>query len=58
MVKIPKNPKIYHITHIDNLDNILRNEVLWSDAKRLELGLECEIVGMSEIKGGGLKSMR
>lgn len=50
MVKIPKNPKIYHITHIDNLDNILRDEVLWSDAKRLELGLECEIVGMSEIK--------
>jgi len=50
MVKIPKNPKIYHITHIDNLDNILSNEMLWSDAKRLELGLECEIVGMSEIK--------
>jgi len=50
MVKIPKNPKIYHITHIDNLENILRDEVLWSDAKRLELGLECEIVGMSEIK--------
>lgn len=23
---------------------------LWSDAKRIELGLDCEIVGMSEIK--------
>ena len=50
MVKIPKTPKIYHITHIDNLDKILCDEVLWSDAKRLELDLECEIVGMSEIK--------
>ena len=50
MSQIPQNPKIYHITHIDNLDNILRDDVLWSDAKRLEHGLECEIVGMSEIK--------
>ena len=50
MAKIPKNPKIYHITHIDNLDNILRDNVLWSDAKRLEHGLESEIVGMTEIK--------
>ena len=57
MAKIPKNPKIYHITLIDNLDNILHNEVLWSDAKRLELGLECEIVGMSEIKRRRLKEL-
>jgi len=57
MVKIPKNPKIYHITHIDNLDNILRDEVLWSDAKRLELGLECEIVGLSEIKRRRLEEL-
>ena len=57
MVKIPKNPKIYHITHIDNLDNILRDEVLWSDAKRLELGLECEIVGISEIKRRRLEEL-
>jgi hypothetical protein len=50
MAKIPKNPKIYHITPIGNLNNILSYDVLWSDAKRLELDLECEIVGMSEIK--------
>ncbi|MBN1804873.1 MAG: DUF4433 domain-containing protein [Sedimentisphaerales bacterium] len=49
-MKIYRKPKIYHITHIDNLDNILRDEVLWSDAKRLEFDMECEIVGMSEIK--------
>src|SRR4030042_2160820 len=57
MVKIPTNPKIYHITHIGNLDTILRDKVLWSDAKRLELGLECEIVGMSEIKRRRLEEL-
>ena len=55
MVKMPKKPKIYHITPVCNLDNILLDEVLWSDAKRLELGLECQIVGMSKIKKARLE---
>ncbi len=42
--------KIYHITHINNLDNILSDQVIWSDAKRIEMGMDCEIVGMSKIK--------
>lgn len=42
--------KIYHITHIDNLPGIIRDGVLWSDAKRLENRLDCEIVGMQDIK--------
>ncbi len=50
MTTVPANPKIYHITHIDNFDNILRDKVLWSDAKRIERGMPCEIIGMSEIK--------
>lgn len=50
MAKTPRNPKIYHITHIGNLGAILENDALWSDAKRIELGLDCEVVGMSEIK--------
>ena len=54
---MPKNPKIYHITHISNLDTILGDKVLWSDAKRLELGLDCEIVGMSEIKRRRLEEL-
>ncbi len=57
MVKMPKNPKIYHITHVDNLDTILRDGVLWSDAKRLERGLDCEIVGMPEIKRRRLEEL-
>jgi len=50
MVEIPENPKIYHITHISNLDSIVKDKVLWSDKKRIDLGRECEIVGMTEIK--------
>jgi len=57
MVMIPKKPKIYHITHIRNLDNILSDKMLWSDSKRLQLGLDCEIVGMSEIKSRRLEEL-
>jgi len=57
MTVVPENPKIYHITHIKNLEGILRDKVVWSDAKRLELGLGCEIVGMSEIKRRRLEEL-
>jgi len=57
MVKMQKKPKIYHITHIQNLNNILNDKMLWSDSKRLEFGLDCEIVGMSEIKRRRLEEL-
>lgn len=50
MVRVPANPKIYHITHLRNLPQIVEAGVLWSDARRIELGLDCEVVGMSNIK--------
>jgi hypothetical protein len=50
MAQVPPSPKIYHITHIQNLQGVLDAGVLWSDAKRIELGLDAEIVGMSKIK--------
>lgn len=50
MPRVLDHPKIYHITHVDNLPEILRAGVLWSDAKRVELGLSCSVVGMSSIK--------
>lgn len=50
MPPVPENPKIFHITHVQNLSEIVRAGVLWSDAKRLELGFNCEVVGMSIIK--------
>ena len=43
-------PKTYHITHLENLAQIAQRGCLFSDSKRIELGLDCEIVGMSSIK--------
>jgi hypothetical protein len=47
---IPARPKIYHITHLRNIEQLASSGYLWSDAKRLELGLDCRVVGMAEIK--------
>lgn len=50
MEPMPNRRKIYHISHIDNVTRIIRDGVLWSDAERIRRGLECEVVGMTEIK--------
>ncbi len=50
MAKRPAHPKIYHITHLRNLPQIVEAGKLWSDAKRLERRLDCDVVGMSHIK--------
>lgn len=42
--------KISHITHFDNLDSILSQGCLWSDAKRIELGLINQNIGYRHIK--------
>jgi hypothetical protein len=52
----PTNPKIYHITHLENLPQIA-DSVLWSDAERIHRGLNCTIVGMSEIKRRRLEEL-
>jgi hypothetical protein len=54
---VPHNPKLYHITHVENLAGIVRAGVLWSDAKRIELGLDSTLVGMSNIKSRRLKEL-
>lgn len=48
--RVPDRPKIYHLTHVDNLPGIVEAGVLWSDAKRVDLALDCQVVGMSSIK--------
>lgn len=50
MTRMPANQKVYHITHVRNLPQIVQAGVIWSDAKRIELGLDCEVVGMRKIK--------
>src|ERR1017187_2833179 len=52
----PLNPKIYHITHLENLPQIV-DTVLWSDAERIRRGLNCRIIGMSEIKRRRLEEL-
>ncbi|USD65820.1 DUF4433 domain-containing protein [Vibrio sp. SCSIO 43136] len=42
--------KVSHITHIDNLSSILDHSCLWSDSKRIELGLLNQNIGYSHIK--------
>lgn len=50
MVRMRANQKIYHITHVRNVPQIVQARVIRSDAKRIELGLDCRVVGMSKIK--------
>lgn len=57
MAKVPANPKIYHITHLRNLPQIISAGKLWSDAKRIELGFNCDVVGLSHIKQRRLKEI-
>lgn len=46
----PTHVKIYHITHVENLANIVAASCLYSDAQRIEQGLQCSLVGMTNIK--------
>jgi len=43
-------PPVYHITHVDNLASIVSETRLWSDAKRIEMGLANTNIGYSHIK--------
>jgi hypothetical protein len=52
----PQKPKIYHITHLENLSQMV-DGFLWSDAERLRQGLNCQLVGMSEIKRRRLEEL-
>jgi hypothetical protein len=46
----PANIKIYHITPVDNLRQIVAAGRVYSDARRIELNLNCNLVGMTKIK--------
>lgn len=48
--------KIYHITHVSNLAQMV-DGLLWSDAERIRQGLNCHVVGMSEIKRRRLEEL-
>jgi hypothetical protein len=58
MSAVPLNPKIFHITHVDNLAQVIRKGGLWSDAKRIEMNLDCMVVGMPHIKQRRLERLQ
>jgi hypothetical protein len=58
MATVPAQPKIYHITHLSNLAQIAAEGRLWSDAKRVEMSLDCALVGMSDIKTRRLEELQ
>lgn len=58
MSKPPTDPKIYHITLASNLPHIIENGCLWSDAKRIELELDTNLIGMSRIKKRRLEDIK
>ena len=57
MPHCPTDQKIWHITHCKNLPSILQCDALWSDAKRLEMDLDCSLVGINKIKERRLKQI-
>lgn len=50
MPSIQHHPKIFHITHVDNLPGIVRDGAIWSDAKLLDSGIDCHLIGIAGIK--------
>lgn len=50
MNRVRAHPKIYHITHAGNPPQVIQQGMTWSDARRIEPGLNCELDGMSAIK--------
>jgi hypothetical protein len=57
MMTVPTRPKIYHITHINNLEFITSAGLIWSDARRIKNGVDCQVIGMSEIKQRRLEEL-
>jgi hypothetical protein len=48
--RVPRHPKIYHITHIDRLPSIVASGCLWCDAENVRRGLAGTMIGMVEVR--------
>lgn len=56
-MKVPTDPKIYHIVHIDRLPSIVAEGWLWSDSERQGKEDEGTAIGMQAIKRRRLKEL-
>ncbi len=57
-MKVPANPKIYHIVHLDRLTSIISEGRLWCDAEVIQRTDIGTTIGMSSIKGRRLTELR
>lgn len=57
-MKLPAQPKIYHIVHVDRLPSIIGSGCLWCDAETLKRNLIGTPIGMSAIKQRRLYELR
>ncbi len=57
MMTVPTRPKVYHITHINNIEFITSAGLIWSDERRIKNGVDCQVIGMSEIKQRRLEEL-
>ena len=49
-MRIPSNPKLYHIVHYDRLQSIVEDGILWCDAETSRRGSAGTAIGMQKIK--------
>lgn len=56
-MKVPTQPKIYHIVHVDRLSSIVEDGVLWCDAQSAKRVMAGTTIGMSHIKQNRLKKL-
>lgn len=57
-MRVPINPKIYHIVHVDRLPSIISNGCLFCDAAMINRNGTGTIIGMSGIKGRRLRELK
>ena len=49
-MKVPAQPKIYHIVHVDRLESIIADDCLWCDAECFRRAPPGTTIGMNSIK--------
>lgn len=49
-MRVPDEPRLYHITHVGNLASIVRDRHLWSHSEIRSRGTEFLNIGMDKIK--------
>lgn len=49
-MRVPPQPRVYHLTHLANLPSIVQDGCLWSDARMRKARGSHTVIGMDKIK--------